>query len=196
MLLLILCSRNEQWTPCQNFSQSLAPRWPCMLLPPSLPLGFSAIVLSTHGQCSGSQRPATQIQFDREGNWGQIQGAARLPACWHLCGMFFTPLEAQECPSTLGTPNTMRCREKQGSMLYLAHSEEDLVIVWEYIVLTQQVHIHFCLGNTLLCTILCLQMSLEWTSLFAITFSLHIYPKGWTVFKMCSKFKRCFNCMV
>lgn len=73
--------------------------------------------------------------------------------------------------------------------LYLVCSEEESVIVWECIVLTQQVLIHSYLGNTLLCTKLCLQMSLERISLFAINFSLHAYPKELTVFKIQNVFQ-------
>lgn len=117
MLLLILCSRNEKWTPRQNFGQSLAPRWPHLLLLPSLPLASVPSCCPQMGcALAPKERPATQIQPHREGNCGQIQGAARLPAHWPLYGMFFTLLEAQECPSTLGTSNTMRCREKHGTV--------------------------------------------------------------------------------
>lgn len=140
--------------------------------------------------CPGPDTPPSWPQIYKE----EIQGQFRvLPGCPHAGASVVC---SSPCWKPRNVPAHWRQltprggRDKQGSVLYLAYLTAEIIfkMVLTYIVLTQRVLILHYLGNVL-CTKLCLEMSLAQILSFAITCSLDMYLKGGTISSMCQDSK-------
>lgn len=181
MLLLILHCRNEKRTTCQSQVGAWSPaRSPVHSCHPG------CLWASAHARAVPWPRSPALLPADLQwGNPRSVQGPARLPHAGASAVCSSSCWKPRNVPAHWGHLTPRGGRDKQRGVLYVAYLTAEIIfkMVLTYIVLTQQLLILHYLGNVL-CTKLCLEMSLTQILLFAITCSLDMHLNGGTISSM------------